>query len=444
MRRLNKSLGKMTSHMPPKITPTVGHNVLDKSLSTGQYLVHPSDLSIFTLVANMARNARGLPPLDRTSPPTEQDVLEAGVRHAIYQFLIAGDVTKVDEVVSTSSLMGFIGANVNIFNLLSAFSKGNQTKLQWSAQRSSGAGVGTEGLSGADFGIILPVKNKGDTYRLAFFQAKRELVDENGVRRLNISQLSGKSDYAQTVATKSDTARAKDSAAQQAPDKIQSTEGSNENKNVLKWLAGKELQGTGKFHQIFKLAHTQKRGHDLANSKPSWVHYVLWPHQLDENSQDSLSLFPPGARPMTVSLETVRAFLGKNLSSFTFTNSGVSSTCFPPIASAKSDSAKNFPDKFLYCDVLDDLICSGINDANPDGWLTVSIDVAQLLVGAIIDAGVKWILWDDKGGGLVTKLADKSIDIAVHETPSTLPHLTVAIEAAFPMGVQTKTPRLKL
>ena len=449
-------MGGKRSDMTPSVKLATESDVLSESLlRTGTPPVPSADVDIFTLVANMARNARGIPPLTLNAPPTEQNVLEAGVRHAIHQFLIAVGLGKVDEVHSSSSLMGFIGANVNIFNLLSAFSKGKQTKLGWSAQRTSGAGIGTEGKSGGDFGIILPVENEVDKYRLAFFQAKRETVDDNGVRSLNINQLSNKKNYAPssepTEAAHGDANEAEVgakaevgcAAAMQAPEKPDKSQaGRNEDTRLLNWLKGKGFKGTAKYHQISKLASTEKLGRELTGSSACWVHYVLWPNEMEKLSMDSASLFPAGARPMTVSLEDVRAFLGKDLSKFSLINSGISSTAFPLIASAKSNFKLDSPGKYLYCGVLDDLICSGIHGDGTNGWLTVSMDEVQQLVGSVIDAGVIWVLWDDTDGGLIAKLANTGMQVT--EVPTTLPTITVAIQAAFPNGIQSKTPGFRM
>jgi hypothetical protein len=409
------------------------------------------DVKLFSLVHGVFASPLYWKPTPPQDKPTKEDVLEAAVCHAVTQFLSALHDGSVEEEHSSAALMGYLGGCVNIYNLLSVLSGGEQTKVLWNVQKSKGSGsVQFEAVTGGDFGIVFPTE-VDDTYRLAFFQAKKQITQAGGIR-FDIRHLSG-SGYSRDL-NKDEIRRVKQAnkkkvkEAQESETKKKTPDGWSEDARLLSWIASGSVKQGAKFHQILKLAHTQSNGWKYVKEaeRQSWVHYVIWPvAEVTAIEEDADLPRPPEflkGFPLSVSLESVRDCIsGLDESDLGF--DGISKRRNPfvrwdgeNIEEGRNKEEQGDKDvvndaKLLTCPSFLDVLRAGIRGG--DGWLTVSSKCAAELIGKISTVGSEWVVLDDKDGGLIGNLRDYGLVVSSNNPE--IENLSMALANRFSLAI---------
>lgn len=379
----------------------------------------PNDVKLFELIQGAFASPLAWKASKPQNPPSKEDVLETAAYHAVAQFVLGLDDGSVDEEHSSAALMGFFGGCVNIYNLLSLLSGGEQTKILWNIQKGRSDGtVQSESVTGGDFGIVFPV-DTGKTYRLAFFQAKKEKRQDGG-SRFDIGHVSGK--YArklnadETKAAEEYNGVKVDENLKVADEKKGKTEeGRAEDARLMTWFSSGCITDNVEFHQILKLAHTQFKGWDFDEKKPDWVHYVIWP--VGKKAGGKLSdaavsqpKFSDGF-PLAASIESVRKNVG-NVTAPDLGIGGISDHKNPVVVWEKAVIPLESTIASLKCPSFLDVLRAGIRGEG-GGWLTVSSDDASALIGKISTAGSEWVVLSDKGSSLLDALRKNGFAVSL-------------------------------
>lgn len=419
---------------------------LNKALDPEAGKVPGGDVKLFTLVHRAFASPLHWKPTPPQGQPTKEDVLEAAVCHAVTQFLSAIHDGSVEEEHSSAALMGYLGGCVNIYNLLSVLSGGEQTKILWNVQKSKGNGsVQFETVTGGDFGIVFPAEAE-DTYRLAFFQAKKQIIQVQG-SRFDIGHLSG-SGYTRDL-NKDEIRRVKQAnkkkikQEQKDESKKKTPDGSLEDGSLLRWVASGTINDGAKFHQILKLAGTQSKGWEYTEERQSWVHYVIWPvaEAIAVEEDTDLARAPEFLKgfPLSASLESVRNYI-RGLDESVLGFDGISKLRNPFVLwdggntqeeegdeEEQGDKEVESDAKLLTCPSFLDVLQAGIRGGG--GWLTISSKNAGELIGKISTVGSEWVVLDDKGGGLIDNLRDYGLVVSSNNPE--IKNLATALENSF-------------
>jgi hypothetical protein len=315
------------------------------------------------VVAALAGSQIGYDAESIKEPPTRNNVLDISLRHAAALFTDGTAIPKGNEEHKTSAFMGYWGACLNLYNMISVLSGGAQASLLWNAQSKAGnAETPGEAETGGDFGIAFALGEK--RYKLAFFQAK-ELRTKDKKDYLDINRPSGK--YK--------AANGDDGLRRQA------------DLELIGWCNDDEIaiKTDGYAHQLSKLARMQQR-----HPGTDWVYYALWGNE-------------EGSPPRVIPIARVQSHLKKNkLDANGFASSGMRSEhAHVPLSATAT---------LTHCtyDPLVDLLAEGVSDKPHKGWLLLDQDKAVKLIGEFSPLGVQWFIAEGEStGGLVDELASQ-------------------------------------
>lgn len=319
-----------------------------------------------------------------------EKIFAASIYHALAEFAVGTGESFNSEEHRTSAFMGYLGACISWYNLLSGLSmdESEQLSVLWNSQnKKTSNGVPGENTTGGDFGVAVQLPS--GNYNLIFFQAKQDkpLSDRP---RLDFNQVPG------CYSPKNEN------SCKQEVDK-----------EFLDWCKNGTILPLSKEkvnrHQIMKLMSTNESpfaqnadSSPISTERKNWTHYVVW--RTAVTTDDSIYDFH-SSEPLCLSLDEVKTHIEINFQlnrhafnypDHIFMDSGIRSILnYIPIV------LKN---------TFANLLISGMSPS-ADGWLEVSLKDAISIVGNLTRLGMDWAFVEPskKGGPKLTSVLKETI-----------------------------------